>query len=121
MSTGLAQIPESWQDPKRFSPDAYYVVLIRMAGAWRPYFHSAYTAELHLSLSAAEAQLAIAARKLGADRVRIARISPSLDGLLPLHGLPSQEDLDAVAAEATAKANSAPDSTPATKEHNHDR
>jgi hypothetical protein len=121
MSTGLAQIPESWQDPKQFIPATYYMVVQRMMGAWRPFFRDRRTVELHLSVPAAEAQLAIAARIYGADRVRIATLSTSLDGLLPLHGLPSQEDLDAVAAEATAKANTAPDSTPANKEHNHVR
>ena len=104
------EIPESWQHPDHFVPDTCYMVVQRMMGAWRPFFHKR-RVELHLSLPAAKDQLKIAVDIYGADRVRIAKVSPSLDGLLSIDGLPSEEDLDAVAAEAAAKARTAPDST----------
>ncbi len=59
-----------------FLPASYYIVAIRMMDAWRPHYRDRRTIQLHTSMSGAEAELAIAARSLGADRVGIARLTP---------------------------------------------
>lgn len=106
----MITVPPSWQNPDKFIPETYYMVVQRMMGAWRPFFHKR-RVELHLSLPDAKDRLKIAVDIYGADRVRIATVFPSVAGLLSIDGLPSEANLDAVATEAAAKAKPAPVST----------
>jgi hypothetical protein len=60
----------------RFKPEEYFVVVIQMMGAWRPFYRNCRTIQLHTSQGAAESDLKLAANHFGHDRVGIVKMLP---------------------------------------------